>query len=227
MASVVVDPKAVRAFASQAAFEAWLAKNHDRAAEVWIKIYKKGSGKPSIDASQAIDSCLCWGWIDAIRKSFDEEAFLQRYTPRGKKSRWSQINRERVAKLVEAGRMTPHGQTHVDAAKADGRWDAAYPSPKATEVPPDFLQAINKVPKARAVFETLNRQNTYAIAYRFHHLKTPAGRAQFIQRMVEQLSRNELPHPQPPKASPSSSTPKPAKRAPKTAKPTPRVAKKA
>ncbi|MDF3070027.1 MAG: hypothetical protein K0R38_5628 [Polyangiaceae bacterium] len=196
MASVVVDPKAVRAFASQQAFEAWLAKNHDRAAEVWIKIYKKGSGKPSIDPSEAIDSCLCWGWIDAIRKSLDDEAFLQRYTPRGKKSRWSQINRERVAKLVKAGRMTPHGQTHVDAAKADGRWDAAYPSAKATEVPPEFLKAVNQVPKARAVFRTLNRQNTYAIAYRYHNLKTPAGRAQFIARWVEQLSRGELPHAQ-------------------------------
>lgn len=195
MASVVVNPKAVRAFESEAAFEAWLAKNHDRAPELWIKIYKKGSGKPSIDASQAIDVCLCFGWIDAIRKSFDDEAFLQRYTPRGRKSRWSQINRERVAKLVEAGRMTVHGQAHVDAAKADGRWDAAYPSPKAIEVPPEFLKAVRRVPRARAVFEALNRQNTYAIAYRYHHLKTPAGRAQFIERMVQQLARGAVPHP--------------------------------
>lgn len=214
MVSVVVNPKAVRAFESEAAFEAWLAKNHDRAPELWIKIYKKGSGKPSIDASQAIDVCLCFGWIDAIRKSFDDEAFLQRYTPRGKKSRWSQINRERVAKLVKAGRMTPHGQAHVDAAKADGRWDAAYPSPKAIQVPPELLAAVRREPKARAAFEALNRQNTYAIAYRYHHLKTPAGRAQFIERMVQQLARGEAPHP-------------PAKaRAPKGGKPTPAVKKK-
>jgi uncharacterized protein YdeI (YjbR/CyaY-like superfamily) len=221
VASVVVDPKAVRPFTSQAAFEAWLAKNHDRATEVWIKIYKKGSGKPSIDASQAIDACLCWGWIDAIRKAFDDEAFLQRYTPRGKKSRWSQINRERVAKLIKEGRMTAHGQAHVDAAKADGRWDAAYPSPKAVEVPPEFVRAVSKVPKALAVFRTLNRQNLYAIAYRHHHLKTPAGRAQFTQRMVEQLSRNELPHAQAPKPAQKSSpskSPTRAAKAPKTAR---------
>jgi uncharacterized protein YdeI (YjbR/CyaY-like superfamily) len=201
VATVVVDPKNVRAFASQAAFEAWLAKNHDRAAEVWIKIYKKGSGKPSIDASQAIDSCLCWGWIDAIRKGLDDEAFLQRYVPRGKKSRWSQINRERVAQLVKAGRMTPHGQVHVEAAKADGRWDAAYPSAKGMEVPADFIQAVNQVPKARAVFQTLSRQNLYAIAYRYHHLKTAAGRAQFIERMVGQLAQGTVPHPPVAKAS--------------------------
>ncbi|RYZ04859.1 MAG: hypothetical protein EOO73_22035 [Myxococcales bacterium] len=218
MASVVVDPKAVRAFPSQAAFEAWLAKNHASKAEVWIKIYKKGSGKPSIDASQAIDSCLCWGWIDAIRKALDAEAFLQRYTPRGKKSRWSQINRERVANLLKAGRMTAHGQAHVDAAKADGRWDAAYPSPKAIEVPAEFLKAVEQVPKARAVFRELSRQNTYAIAYRLHHIKTPAGRARFIERMVEQLSRGVLPHPQAPtlakkpKPKPKAAVKKPAKK---------------
>jgi uncharacterized protein YdeI (YjbR/CyaY-like superfamily) len=207
--SVLVNPSAIRPFASEAAFEAWLSKNHDKAAEVWIKIYKKASGKPSIDASQAIDVGLCWGWIDGIRKPLDDEAFLQRYTPRGPKSRWSKINVGRVAKLTKAGRMTPHGQRHIDAAKADGRWDAAYASPKATEVPADFLAAVSKKPAALAVFETLSRTNTFAFAYRLHHLKTAEGRARFIATWVDKLARGETPHPQ------STAPPKKPKKRPK------------
>jgi uncharacterized protein YdeI (YjbR/CyaY-like superfamily) len=197
--SVVPNPRAIRPFASEAEFEAWLSHNHDKVAEIWIKIFKKASGKPSIDASQAIDVGLCWGWIDGIRKPLDDEAFLQRYTPRGPKSRWSQINVERVAKLTKAGRMTPHGLRHVDAAKADGRWDAAYASPKSIEVPTEFLKAVSKRPGALEVFRTLNRSNTYAFAYRLHHLKTEEGRARFIATWVEKLARGEMPHP----ASPS------------------------
>jgi uncharacterized protein YdeI (YjbR/CyaY-like superfamily) len=196
VASVVPNPKTIRAFASEAAFEAWLAKNHDKAAEVWIKIYKKASGKPSIDASQAIDVSLCWGWIDGIRKALDDEAFLQRYTPRGPKSRWSQINVGRVAKLTKAGRMTPHGLRHIEAAKADGRWDAAYASPKSIEVPADFVKAVSKKPAALEVFQTLNRTNTYAFAYRLHHIKTAEGRARFIATWVDKLARGEMPHQQ-------------------------------
>lgn len=195
MPSVVVDPQAVRPFESAAAFEAWLAKHHDRATEVWIKIFKKASGTPSIDASQAIDVCLCWGWIDGIRKPFDGDAFLQRYTPRKSKSRWSQINVERVQRLVKAGRMTAHGQRHVDAAKADGRWDAAYPSPSSIEMPKEFLKAVAKQPRALAVFRELNRTNSYAIAYRLHHLKTAIGRAEFVAKWVQKLARGEVPHP--------------------------------
>jgi len=192
--SVVPNPEAIRAFESESAFERWLEKHHDRAPEVWIKIYKKGTGKPTIDPSQAIDVCLCWGWIDAIRKAFDDEAFLQRYTPRGAKSRWSKINVERVARLEKAGRMTEHGRRHVLAAQADGRWQAAYPSPKAIEVPAEFLKAVANHPQALATFRSLNRASTYAIAYRMHHLKTPDGRTRFIQNMIEKLARGEGPH---------------------------------
>lgn len=195
MPSVVPNPKAIRAFADEAAFEAWLEKHHASAPEVWIKIYKKGSGKPTISASQAIDVALCWGWIDAIRKPLDEEAFLQRYTPRGKKSRWSQINVERVARLTKAKRMTAHGQVHIDEAKLDGRWDAAYPSPSALEMPEAFRKAAAKNRAARTALEGLNRVNQYAIAYRFHHLKTAEGKARFIATWVEKLARGELPHP--------------------------------
>ena len=197
MASVVPNPKSIRPFASPAAFEAWLSKNHDRATEVWIKIYKKGSGKPSIDASQAIDVALCWGWIDGIRKAFDEEAFLQRYTPRTAKSRWSQINVGRAKVLRKAGRMTEHGQAQIDAAKADGRWDAAYASSRTMEVPEEFLAAVSKNAAALEVFRGLNRQNTYAIAYRMHHLTSPERRAKFIADTIQKLSRGETLHPSP------------------------------
>lgn len=204
MPSVVPNPEAIRPFVSEAAFDAWLAKHHGRAAEVWIKIYKKGSGKPSIDVDQAIDVCLCWGWIDGIRKSFDEEAYLQRYTPRRAKSRWSQINVERVARLVKAGRMTPHGQAHVDAAKEDGRWQAAYPSPKAIEVPPELLKAVARQPQALQAFRALDRASKYSLAYRLHHLKTPAGRARFVAATVEKLTRGSAAAPAARKTAPTS-----------------------
>ena len=202
MASVVPNPKSIRPFASPAAFEAWLSKNHDRATEVWIKIYKKGSGKPSIDASQAIDVALCWGWIDGIRKAFDEEAFLQRYTPRTAKSRWSKINVGRVELLRKAGRMTEHGQAQIDAAKGDGRWDAAYASSRVMEIPKEFLAAVSKNAAALEVFRGLNRQNTYAIAYRMHHLTSPERRARFVADTVQKLARGETLHPSPRRSTP-------------------------
>jgi uncharacterized protein YdeI (YjbR/CyaY-like superfamily) len=191
---VVPNPKAIRPFETEAAFEAWLAKNHDKAPEIWIKIYKKGSGKPSIDASQAIDVVLCWGWIDGIRKPWDDEAFLQRYTPRKGKSRWSQINTQRVERLTRAGRMTPHGQVHVDAAKADGRWDAAYPPASAIELPADFLAAVAKKRGVTAkTFSSLKKSQTFAIAYRLHHLKSAEGRAKLIQAVLAKLAAGEEP----------------------------------
>ena len=190
-----VDPKSIRAFETSAAFEAWLAKHHDREREIFLRIYKKGSGVQSVTNEEAIDVALCWGWIDAIRKAYDEVSFLQRFTPRGAKSRWSEINRGRVERLTRAGRMTPHGQRHVDAARADGRWDAAYAPPSRTEVPADLMRAIEAEPRALATFRTLSRQNLFALAYRTHHLKTPEGRARRINAFVEQLKRGETPYP--------------------------------
>lgn len=203
MASVLPNPKSIRPFASAAAFEVWLSKNHDRATEVWIKIYKKGSGKPSIDPSEAIDVALCWGWIDGNRKAYDEEAFLQRYTPRTARSRWSQINVGRVKRLRKAGRMTEHGEAQVDAAKADGRWGAAYPSPSAIEVPEEFLAAVSRNRAALEVYRGLNKQNTNAIAYRLHHLASAERRAKFVADMVQKLSRGETLHPSSRRPSPS------------------------
>jgi uncharacterized protein YdeI (YjbR/CyaY-like superfamily) len=192
---MIVDPKSIRAFSSEAAFEAWLSKHHDRKKEVWIKIFKKGTGEPTVTPAQAIEVALCWGWIDGIRKAHDERAFLQRFTPRGPKSRWSQINRDNVERLVAAKRMKPAGQRHVDAAKADGRWDAAYASPANIEVPPDVLAAIRANRKAHATFRSLNRVNVYAIAYRMHHIKTPAGRARKLVEIVAMLAQGKSFHP--------------------------------
>jgi uncharacterized protein YdeI (YjbR/CyaY-like superfamily) len=196
MAPVIPDPARIRAFTSQAEFEAWLSDHHDRERELWLQIYKKGSGVPTVTYAEALDVALCWGWIDGLKKSFDEASFLQRFTPRGAKSVWSRINRDHVARLVGEGRMTPHGQAHVDAAVADGRWEAAYAGGRDMEVPPDLLAAIEANPAALATFNALSRANRYAVAWRVHNLKTAAGRARRIAAFVEQLARGETVHPQ-------------------------------
>lgn len=189
------DPKRIRSFENAAAFEAWLAKNHLREPELWLKIHKKDSGLASVTAAEAIDVGLCWGWIDGLRKGFDERSFLQRYTPRKARSLWSQINRDHVARLTAAGRMTEHGQRQVDAAKADGRWDAAYaPIRSASEanIPTDLREAIDANPSAKKTFATLNRMNLFALAFRTNNMKTPAGRARKIAVLVELLARGEV-----------------------------------
>jgi uncharacterized protein YdeI (YjbR/CyaY-like superfamily) len=200
MAPVIPDPRRIKTFESEAAFDTWLAAHHDAEPEVWIKIHKKSSTLRSVTPAQALDVALCWGWIDAIRKSFDERSFLQRYTPRGRKSRWSQINRDHVARLAAAGRMTAYGQRQVDAAKADGRWDAAYAPIRATTVstiPDDLRAAIEASPRAKRTFQTLNKQNLFALAFRTSAMKTPAGRARKIADLVAMLARGEtiLPNP--------------------------------
>ena len=194
MVPVVPDPRRIKSFANAAEFERWLAAHHDSEPEVWIKVHKVSSGLPSVTPAEALDVALCWGWIDAIRKGLDERSFLQRYTPRGRKSRWSQVNRENVARLVAAGRMTPHGQREVDAAKADGRWDAAYAPIRATTaatIPDDLRAAIEANPRARKTFATLNKMNLFALAFRTNAMKTPAGRARKIATLVAMLARGE------------------------------------
>lgn len=188
------DPKTVKTFRTEAAFERWLSRNHARSTELWVRIYKKKSGAPSITLAQALDTALCWGWIDGLRKSLDADSFLQRYSPRRPKSLWSQINREHVARLVAAGRMTPHGQRQVDAAKADGRWDAAYApirSASRESLPADLRAAIDASPRARKTFETLGRMNLFALGFRTNNMKTPEGRARKIAALVAMLERGE------------------------------------
>lgn len=194
MAPVVPNPKHIRSFTSEAAFEKWLAANHDRKTELWIKIHKKASGLPTVTYAEALDVALCWGWIDGLRKSFDETSFLQRFTPRGKKSLWSQVNRGHITRLTKLKRMSPAGLHAVEAAMADGRWDAAYaPIRHASHetIPTDLRAAIDASPRARKTFKTLGKMNLFALAFRTNNMKTPAGRAKKIAALVEMLERGE------------------------------------
>lgn len=194
MAPVVVDPAKVMEFATRDAFYDWLKRNHDTADEIWIRIFKKASGKATITPVEAIDVVLCWGWIDAIRKSWDEQSFVQRYTHRGRKSLWSQINKDNVARLVGEGKMTEHGLKHVDLAKADGRWDASYGT--TMDAPQDLVAAIEASSAAAAFYRTLSAQNRFALIFRTINLKTPAGRAKKIAGFVDMLERGETIYPQ-------------------------------
>jgi uncharacterized protein YdeI (YjbR/CyaY-like superfamily) len=200
MAAIQPDPKQIKRFRSEAAFETWMRANHARASEVWIRIYKKDSGVATVTHREGLDVALCWGWIDAIRLSYDDESFLQRYTPRRPRSTWSQINREHVARLTKAGRMTPHGRRQIDAAKADGRWAAAYaPIAKTNKdtIPADLRAAIDASPRARKTFETLGKFNLFALAFRTNNMRTPAGRSRKIEQLVKMLERGKPIVPEP------------------------------
>ena len=191
----------IKRFRTDTEFERWLSKHHDRETEVWVQIFKKGSGIATVTPAQALDVALCWGWIDGLRKRFDERSFLQRYSPRTPRSPWSQINREHISRLTAARRMTPHGQRQVDAAKADGRWDAAYAPIRSTSeatLPGDLKAAIEANPRARKTFSTLTRINLFALAFRTNKMRTSAGRAKKIAQLVAMLERGETIVPQRP-----------------------------
>ena len=193
-----VPEKSIKSFRTAAAFEKWLAANHAKAKDIFIKINRKDSGLPTVTATEALDIALCYGWIDGIRKSFDETSFLQRYSPRTKKSIWSQVNRDNIARLTAAGRMTPHGQKEVDLAKADGRWDAAYaPMRSASDatMPEDLRAAIYANPRALATYKTLGKMNLFSLAFRTNNMKTAAGRARKIESLVAMLAKGETPVP--------------------------------
>jgi len=196
MAPVNVDPEKIHEFADEQSFYDWLGKHHDSEDEVWIKIHKVGSGLKSITPKEAIDVVLCWGWIDAVRKGFDDKSYLQRYTPRGRKSIWSKINVDNVARLIKAGRMTEHGLKEVEAARKDGRWDRAYGSGKEMKIPDDLQAAIDAEPKAKEMLGKLSAQNRFALAFRTHNMKTEAGRKKKIETFVDMLKRGETIHPQ-------------------------------
>jgi len=189
----------MKSFANAKALEAWMKKHHAKEPELWIKVHKKDSGLASITCAEALDIMLCYGWIDGLRRGFDDKSFLQRYTPRRAKSIWSQVNRDNVARLIEAGRMTVHGQKQIDLARADGRWDAAYAPIRKTSadsMPPDLLRAIKKNPRAYAMFKTLNRQNLFSLVFRTNNMKTPEGRARKIDVLVAMLAKGETISPQ-------------------------------
>jgi len=190
-----INPDKVRSFKDADSFYKWLSKHHDKEAEIWIKIHKVDSGLKSITPKEAIDVVLCWGWIDGLRKGFDDKSFLQRYTPRTRKSIWSQINVDNVARLIKEGLMTDHGLKQVDTAKADGRWARAYNS-KDMKVPDDLQAAIDAEPKAKAMLAKLSAQNRFALAFRTQNMKTEAGRKKKIEAFVAMLKRGETIYPQ-------------------------------
>jgi uncharacterized protein YdeI (YjbR/CyaY-like superfamily) len=190
-----INPDKVRRFKDTDSFYKWLGKHHDKEDEIWIKIHKVDSGLKSITPKEAIDVVLCWGWIDGLRKGFDNKSFLQRYTPRTRKSIWSRINVDNVARLIKEGLMTDHGLKQVDAAKADGRWARAYNS-KDMKVPDDLQAAIDAEPKAKAMLAKLSAQNRFALAFRTHNMKTEAGRKKKIEAFVAMLKRGETIYPQ-------------------------------
>ncbi len=195
MAPVKIDPERVRAFKDAESFYKWLGKHHSKEAEIWIKVHKVDSGFKSITPKEAIDVVLCWGWIDGLRKGFDDKSFLQRCTPRRRKSIWSKINVDNVARLIKEGRMTDHGLREVDAAKADGRWARAY-NTKDMKIPDDLQAAIDAEPQAKAMLAKLSAQNRFALAFRTHNMKTEAGRTKKIAALVAMLKRGETIYPQ-------------------------------
>ena len=175
-------------FNTAADWEAWLEQEHERADEAWIKIAKKASGIESVTHAEALEVALCFGWIDGIRKSFDADWFLQRFTPRRRGSKWSQINSEKVEALMEEGRVRPAGIREYEAAKADGRLDNAYEPQSKMTVPPDLQRALDANPAAVEFFKTLDRQNRFAILYRLHDAKRPETRERKIAQYVEMLA---------------------------------------
>ena len=195
MASVPVPDGAPQAFADRKALEAWYKKHHKTATELWLLLHKKASGLPSVAIEEALDIALCYGWIDAIRKPFDRTSYLQRYTPRGPRSIWSVKNRDNIERLTAEGRMTPAGHAVVDAAKADGRWDKAYHGAAKMSIPDDLLAAVEAEPAALDLFQRLNAQNRFALAFRLHNMRTAAGRARKVATFVEMLKRGETIYP--------------------------------
>ena len=198
MAKKAADSKAsdleIKAFRSPAAWEKWLAANHESALGIWIKFAKKDSGIATVVYKEALDVALCYGWIDGQVKSIDATYYQQRFTPRRAKSKWSKINCGHVARLIDAGKMRPAGLKQVDLAKADGRWDAAYDSPKNVQAPDDLLTALETVPAAAKLFATLNSRNRYAILYTVHGAKRPETRARRIENFVKMLADGKTPH---------------------------------
>jgi uncharacterized protein YdeI (YjbR/CyaY-like superfamily) len=192
------DDFPVIGFEDGAGWESWLAEHHATAAGAWLKIAKKGAGQRTVSYAEALDVALCYGWIDGQKGGLDEEFWLQRFTPRKPRSRWSQINTEKAAALVETGRMRPAGLREVEAARADGRWDAAYAGQAAITVPDDLARELARNEAARAFFETISSVNRYAILYRIGDAKRPETRARRIAAYVAMLAEGQTIHPQPP-----------------------------
>jgi len=181
----------VIAFESADDWEKWLGENHPRSSGIWMRIFKKAANAASITHAEALDVALCYGWIDGWKKRYDERSWLQKFTPRGTRGIWSKVNTENVQRLTEAGRMKPAGLAQVEVAKRDGRWDSAYDPPSRATIPEDFLNELNKNKKAKAFFQTLNKRNTFPIAYRLRSAKRPETRQRRMREILDMLARGE------------------------------------
>jgi len=182
------------AFASSEDFRTWLATNHSQQGGIWLRIYKKDSGVATVTYAEALDQALCFGWIDGQKKPYDTQSWLQRFTPRRPRSGWSKRNTQHAERLIKSGQMAPAGVREVKAAKADGRWKAAYDSFSKAAVPDDFLSQLAKNKKAKAFFETLNKTNLYSIAYRLQTAKRPETREKRAREIIAMLGRGEKFH---------------------------------
>ena len=182
-------------FASPAVLDAWLARHHATSPGIWLQLAKKAANVPSVTYAEAVEVALAWGWIDGQKRSLGAHAWLQRLCPRGKRSIWSKINRDKALALIASGRMQPAGRAEVERAQEDGRWADAYDSPRTAEVPEDLARALAKNAKARAAFATLNGANRYAILWRVQTAKKPETRARRIADLVAMLARGEKLHP--------------------------------
>lgn len=182
-------------FASQQEWEQWLAGHHADAAGVWLKIARRESGIASVSYAEALDSALCYGWIDGQKAAFDEQYWLQKFTPRRAKSGWSKVNCEKASALIDAGRMQPAGLRQVELAQADGRWERAYDSQSKIGIPADFQSELDNNEQARAFFNTLDSANRYAILYRIQTAKKPETRSVRIHKFIDMLAKHEKIHP--------------------------------
>jgi len=181
-------------FNSQKDWHTWLQDNHDQPRGVWLKHAKKASEKTSITYAEALEEALCYGWIDSQKQAYDQNYFLQKFTPRGPKSVWSKVNVAKAEALIKSGKMQPAGLAAIDVAKQDGRWDAAYDSPSNSQIPEDFQAALDKNPKAKQFFETLNKANIYGFTWRIQTAKKPETRKARIEKFIDMLNRGEKLH---------------------------------
>ncbi|MEP6528046.1 MAG: YdeI/OmpD-associated family protein [Nocardioidaceae bacterium] len=190
-----IDDDPIELFDLQESWRDWLDQHHAGSAGVWLQIAKKGSGHRSVSYAEALELAICYGWIDGLKRPLDDKFFLQRFTPRRARSKWSQVNVTKATALIKSGRMKPAGLREIELAKADGRWDAAYPSHSTATVPDDLAAALDAEPKAREFFDTLNSTNRYAIIYRVQDAKRPETRASRIAKFVAMCAAGERLHP--------------------------------
>lgn len=181
-------------FKTQASFRAWLEKNHAKKDELWIAFYKKASGLSAMDYKEALDEALCFGWIDGLKGTLDDESYRIRFTARKAKSIWSKVNIGHVERLIAEKRMTEYGLACVEEAKKDGRWDKSYASSSTAEMPEDFLKLLAKNKKAKAFYSTLNKTQIYSMYFRIHNAKKPETRLRWIERIIGMLENGETFH---------------------------------